>query len=302
MGRPPSAVWSPIENEWLLRVPGRRHLTPRADSPQGRGDPVRCPFCPGESEAPGATGVAIVPSRHPMVVASSREDGAAEELHWVVAYGDSHAKRLGDLPVAYTVKFLDEVSRVSSALMSLSAVRAVFAFESVGDHFGPTVAHPHGQVVGLPFIPRRLGLTQVGDRCVLCDVARDKSLEIVGCGTAALYVPPWARFPYEMVAMPSVHLRYLHDLRPVDIRSLAETLHTALRLCRRTFRGEMPPYLINIMAAARDDFSHHLRVEILPLHKDLVTLKRPGGMEIGLGVYLNPLPPESAVSQLRSAL
>lgn len=63
----------------------------------------------------------------------------------------------------------------------------------------------------------------------------------------------------------------------------------------------MPPYLINVMQAPKGDASHHLRIELVPLHKDVRTLKRPGAMELGLGVYVNPLLPETAAGMLRDA-
>ncbi|MFG1696783.1 hypothetical protein [Nonomuraea sp. NPDC049309] len=227
---------------------------------------------------------------------------AGERLHWVIVYGDSHAERLADLPLAVTRAFLESIARATSCLFERPSVKAVFAFESVGDHFGPTVAHPHGQLVGLPFVPRRLTLGQAGASCAICDCVTRQDLAVMASEHAFIQVPPWSRLPFEMIIFPLSHRPDLTSLRSDELTAVAGCLHTGLRLCRSTYGGEMPPYLINVMQAPKGDASHHLRVELVPLHKDETTLKRPGGMELGLGVYLNPLLPETAAHILREAL
>ncbi|MGN9786946.1 hypothetical protein ACTMTF_36370 [Nonomuraea sp. ZG12] len=224
------------------------------------------------------------------------------QLHWVLVYGSSHSQRLGELPAEVTRQFLEMVSHKTSDLFGNPSVKAVFAFESVGGHFGPTVAHPHGQLVGLPFVPRRLTLTSDAGSCAVCDSAVEQELTVAMPGHALIQVPPWARLPFEMIIAPKAHRPDLASLSLDEAASLADCLHTGLQLCRSTYGGAMPPYLINVMQAPRGDSSHHLRIELVPLHKDMKTLKRPGGMELGLGVYLNPLPPEVAAGILREAL
>ncbi|MBB5132641.1 UDPglucose--hexose-1-phosphate uridylyltransferase [Thermocatellispora tengchongensis] len=237
-----------------------------------------------------------------MTPAAAHGPGGAEPLHWVIVYGRSHAHRLGDLPAEITLRFLELTARKTTELFRNSSVKAVFAFESVGDHFGPTVAHPHGQLVGLPFVPRRLTLGAERRRCVACAEIDRPDLDVVVTGHARLWAPPWARLPFEMVITPTEHRPDLASLSPAEMTSTAGLLHTGLRLCRLTYGGKTPPYLINVMQAPKGDISHHLRIELVPLHKDADTLKRPGGMELGLGVYLNPLPPEAAARILREAL
>jgi UDPglucose--hexose-1-phosphate uridylyltransferase len=227
---------------------------------------------------------------------------AQEQLHWVLVYGSSHSQRLGDLPAGVTQQFLEKVSHKTSDLLDSPSVKAVFAFESVGDHFGPTVAHPHGQLVGLPFVPRRLTLTHGADSCTVCDFVINQELTVVASSHALVQVPSWARLPFEMIISPRAHRPDLASLSLDEAVSLAGCLHTGLQLCRLTYGGAMPPYLINVMQAPRGDASHHLRIELVPLHKDVETLKRPGGMELGLGIYLNPLLPEAAAGMLRDAL
>ncbi|MBF8184179.1 hypothetical protein ITP53_00130 [Nonomuraea sp. K274] len=244
----------------------------------------------------------LVPSKHPMIALGEPDSPAQEQLHWVLVYGSSHSQRLGDLPAEVTREFLELVSTKTSRLFDRPSVKAVFAFESVGDHFGPTVAHPHGQLIGLPFVPRRLTLAPTADSCPVCESVIRRDLTVMITNHALVQVPPWSRLPFEMIIMPVAHRPDLASLSAKEITSMADCLHTGLQLCRLTHRGEMPPYLINVMQAPKGDTSHHLRVELVPLHKDERTLKRPGGMELGLGIYLNPLLPEVAAGILREVL
>ena len=105
-----------------------------------------------------------------------------------------------------------------------------------------------------------------------------------------------------MVLYPRRHLGRLADTTATELRELAEQIQTGLALCRDG-TGRNHPYLLNVMQAPRDDVhQHHLRVEIVPLHKPDGHLKRPGAMEIGLGVYLNPVEPCDAAALLRERL
>lgn len=288
-------IWSPVEEEWVLSVPGRRNLAPRADLVVNDPRDRVCPFCPGAPEATIPGRVRAVPSKHPMV---SSDEGKL--LHWVLIYGESHEMRLSELPKQMTAQFIEAISLKTVELFeSCEEVRAVFAFESVGDHFGPTIAHPHGQLVGLPFTPRRLSVS--GSACELCD-RETAELTIFRTSTATLAVPPWARLPFEMVVFPKTHHRSLTTLDSSERQDLAACIQKALVLAVATYGGRRPPYLLNVMQAARDDELHHLRIEIVPLHKDSESLKRPGGMELGLGVYLNPLTTLAAADMLRLAL
>lgn len=293
-----SMTWSPVEEEWILRVPGRRNLAPRADLAPDDPRGSICPFCLEGPEAVVGT-VQAVPSKHPMVAQDGR-DHVQRLRHWVLIYGESHNKRLGDLPLSVTIDFIDAIGVKTAQLFETGDVQSVFAFESVGDHFGPTVAHPHGQLVGLPFVPRRLSLTC--DDCPLCKLCIPEDLKILRTDTADLQVSPWSRFPFEMLAFPQAHHSTLMSMDSSEKRDLARCVHTALKLAVETYGNKRPPYLINVMQAARDDTLHHLRVEIVPLHKDIQSLKRPGGMELGLGVYLNPVTPNDAATLLRQAL
>ncbi|MFI7148037.1 hypothetical protein ACIBO2_24255 [Nonomuraea sp. NPDC050022] len=302
MSSEPTAMWSPVEHEWLFRVPGRRNLEPQADIRPHADLNAKCPFCPSGEDVAMASGPRLLPSKHPMIALEEPHSPEQEQLHWVLVYGNSHSQRLGDLPAEVTREFLELISIKTSRLFDRSSVKAVFAFESVGDHFGPTVAHPHGQLIGLPFVPRRLTLAPAADSCAVCESVTRRDLTVMITNHVLVQVPPWSRLPFEMIIMPRLHRPDLASLSIKEITSMADCLHTGLQLCRLTHDGEMPPYLINVMQAPKGDTSHHLRVELVPLHKDERTLKRPGGMELGLGIYLNPLLPEVAAGILREVL
>jgi galactose-1-phosphate uridylyltransferase len=98
------------------------------------------------------------------------------------------------------------------------------------------------------------------------------------------------------------HIPRLDFANGDELEALAGNILTGLSICR-TANGETPPYLLNIMQAPRGyEDRHHLRIELVPLHKPDGTLKRPGAMEMGLGVYINPVTPQEAAERLRLML
>lgn len=88
------------------------------------------------------------------------------------------------------------------------------------------------------------------------------------------------------------------DLGEQEIIELAWLLLTGLSACVDD-NSQMPNYLLTIMQAPRGDIRHHLRIELLPLHRPNGGMKRPGGLEVGAGIYVNSLLPTDAACMLR---
>ncbi|WP_214107084.1 DUF4931 domain-containing protein [Acrocarpospora catenulata] len=295
------AIWSPVEDEWTIILPNRLDVRAQIDRTKKDEPGIHCPFCPGSAELPRDYEVVTLPSKHPVVTSKgpAYADGPYGD-HQVLLYTSNHYGRLVDQSVRVIHEMLSLVGKRTKEMMRDSRIRAVYAFESHGDEFGPTVAHPHGQIVGLDFTPRRMWIDDSG--CPICSWPDAEHLLIQDSSLARLQISPWARLPFEMAVTPVRHVGYLSELRNEEREALAFEIKTALLLCSRA-TGEMPPYLLNIMQSTKDaDAAQHLRIEIVPLHKPDGTLKRPGAMELGAGIYLNPLEPARAANILRKSL
>jgi UDPglucose--hexose-1-phosphate uridylyltransferase len=246
----------------------------------------------------------LVPSGYPVVHAGApAADTAAYGLHSVFLYTSDHDGRLVDQTLARLTYLLEALAAETTRFLDDPKIEAVFAFEVSGDHFGPTVDHPHGQLIGFTFTPRRQ--TLAGRSCRICElVSREHSAPYVVAASDAgrLFVPSFARLPFEMWIVPGQHRSRLADLGGQEIAALARLVRTGLRACLDR-EGRMPDYLLTIMQAPRRDRgSHHLRMELLPLHGPSGGMKRLGGLEVGAGIYVNPLLPIDAARRLRERL
>lgn len=296
----PVARWNPVEAEWVLNVPSRAGLPARADVAPETRLISPCPFCPGSDETPGEYDVLVVPSRYPIVDTSGVDGSATAGRHSVFLFTSDHFGRLVDQSVPRVVELFDALANESSTFLAFEAVQTVFAFLVSGDYFGPTVDHPHGQLIGFPFVPRRLVLDEL-EGCTPCSMAATAhELTVSDLDGAVVVVPEFARLPFEMWVVPTRHVGRLQDLNYRESERLARAMLVALGCCLDS-NGVMPQHLLTIMQAPRTAATeHHLRVEIVPLHRPNGGIKRAGGVEIGAGVYVNAVDPYSAASMLRA--
>ncbi len=286
--------WNPVEQEWLLNVPSRSRVSARADMP----DELRqtnCPFCPTSEEMPDEFDMHVLPSAFPVVGRTRlNEKNGSYGHHQVYVYTSDHRTRIPDLDAGQVDAMLGLVAGESERISGDPRVESVYVFEVYGDHFGPTVDHAHGQIVGLPFVPKRI---EVERDCSLCALPSTSAF-ISGTEVVAA-IPPYARYPFESVLFPKRHVGLLSALNPGERLALAKGLSATFR-AYRAHHGELPPYTMSIVQApVRSRQRGHLRVEILPLHSTSGRYKRPGGLEVGLGLYTNPLGTEEASKIMR---
>lgn len=151
---------------------------------------------------------------------------------------------------------------------------------------GASLPHSHSQLVWLRKTPpepaAELGNLRE-ENCALCKLfATQEQLTITAADGVQLVTHPAGRAPYELLIAPTAH-------RP---EGDAELYAAALRLLRegiRRLRAIEGPVPINAWAHA----GGHWHLEVLP------RLTVLAGLELGAGLYVNPLPPEEAAAALK---
>ncbi len=314
----------PLSGRWVVVNPGRSERpysfvtrSPELSDQLGR----PCPFCPGnEEDTPpaletyGPTGrwlVRVVPNLYPafegdepFVVANRGPvftQATAGGIHEILIFSPEHGATLGELSQ-------EQVELVMAALRdrleehaSQPNLRYTQAIVNSGREAGASLEHPHGQLLGMSFIPRELAEEQarfarfVGS-CLLCttiDAEEDSETRVIYANERVVVVCPfWSAVPYEMLVMPREHNPHLHRSPTEDLIAVGESIRRVLMQLRESV-GDVAYNIVFHSAPYRVGEPYHWHAHIWP--KATTT----AGFELGTGVAINVISPEEAAEKLR---
>lgn len=316
----PHLRWHPLRGEWVTYAAyrqGRTFLPPPEYNPLAV---TRDPAHPTEVPA-GDWDVAVFDNRFPSLaldahdpppcdVATSAGTGHCE----VVVFTQDPAASLGALSLAHLELLIGAWADRTRRLARQPAIRYVLPFENRGREVGVTLHHPHGQIYAyavVPPVPERI--TAQSDahyaqhrRSLLADlIERElrRGERIVYRGPHAVaFVPPCARYPYEVWVAPIAAVATLPELDAAQIADLARALKTVLMkydgLWQRPF-----PYLMTWYQAPLGGEPHpgfHLHAEFYPPYRTPDKLKYLAGTELGAGFFAMDVLPEEKARELQA--
>ena len=295
--------WHPLLEEWVTVAPWRQDRTYHPPA-------SHCPLCPTRpghplTEIPEPDYyIAVFENRYPSYTG---EQGRCE----VVCYTPDHDSSLGEQSVEHIQDLITVWRDRTEELSRLPNVRYVYIFENRGEAIGVTLSHPHGQIYAYPFLPPVLERELASEarhmrktgRCLYCDVIE---AEASGVRTVArnenwiAFVPPFARWPYEVHIAPVRHRGWLLDLDDDDEESLAKIMKTMLQKYDRLF--DMPlPYVMAMhqRPPGRGSRHHHFHIEFYPPNRSKDKLKYLAGSELGAGAFILDARAEDTAAELR---
>ncbi len=334
--------YDPTADEWVTFATHRQDRTyqPPAD---------QCPLCPTHdpahpTEIPRAAfQIAVFDNRFPSLsIDAPSPDIAATPLIGVeravgrcevVVYSDRHDTTLAEVGVDRIRLLVDVWADRYDVLGAQPQIRYVLPFENRGELIGATLSHPHGQIYGYSDVPARplrelraaLGHRQRTGECVECGVVAGEISDgrriVASRGRAVAFVPPWARFPYEVHVVPVAHRPGLPDLDADDRDDVAQLLAQLLAGYDRLF-GFPLPYVMGIHGAPTCSPAEltgsagltglkaltswepvsHIHWEFAPVHRSADKIKYLAGSELMGGAFLTDVAPEVAAERLRSAV
>lgn len=314
--------WHPLEGEWVIYASHRqgRPVTSSAGSVSNPLAPTTDPEKPTELPA-GNWAVGVFENRFPSLTLEPSPlpripntcVGPAKGVAEVVVFSQDPSTPLGSLGrdrIAMILAVMAERSRELAA----QGARYVLPFENRGAEMGVTLHHPHAQIYAYHFLPARQSRTMAqlaayrsaNNRDLVFDlVCRELEEGIRAIDVrprAASFVPPYARFPYEIWITPRRHVPDLSSLAPEEIDDLAVVLGCALRRLDALWSRPMP-YLLSINQAPCDGEPHlewTVRLEVWPIRRAPDKLKFLAGTELGAGVFASDVLPEEAAQALRA--
>lgn len=322
-----------ITGAWTIVAEGRG-ARPNEYAPPPSAATTDCPFCEGQEgrtpselaayrpakgrpDGPGWS-VRTIPNKFPTLAPDAPavpDDAAPGEtrrrglgFHEVVIESPVHTGSLATLPAGQVRQVFRMLRERVREVGGRPGIRAVVAFENSGPESGGTLFHPHAQVVGLADLPPRLNEELAGlERYArhhpgVCayesEIARERAAAarvVLDTPVALAYCPFASPHPYEVRILPVRHAPSLARAEDADLDALVDLVPRVLR----ALRAHLPGVSYNLVSRAVADAepraeAYHWHLEVLP------RLVRPDGFEIGGGIPVNPVPPETAARELRS--
>jgi UDPglucose--hexose-1-phosphate uridylyltransferase len=316
----------PLTGRWVV-VSVERAERPAAFAFSEPSAPVQtdtsrpCPFCPGNEEASppaletyGSSGkwaVRVVPNLYPAfegddpfivehrgpVFTQATAGGIHEVLVLSPSHGDGWDRISDDQAGLVMAAIRDRVEEHST----VPGLRYSQAIVNAGREAGASIEHPHGQLLGVSFVPRELAEEQAGfarfaGRCLLCttvDAEEDAGHRVVYADDRVQVICPfWSGTPFEMLVIPRAHCPHLHRATPADLVAVGRALRRVLGLLRDRL-GDVAYNVVFHAAPYRASEPYHWHVHIWP------KLTTQAGFEMGTGVLINIVAPEQATEELR---
>ena len=224
-------------------------------------------------------------------------------LHEVFVYTPEHSSNLGDLDDSAAEQFMDSLRRRFVAHAAMPHIRYTQAIVNHGREAGASLAHPHGQLMGLPFVPGEIleeerAFARYAGGCVACttiEAERTAGERVVFENDAVLVVCPfWSGTPYELLILPKQCHAHLQDGDEADLAAVGRSLRDAMKVLSSTL-GDIAYNVGFHSAPHQHDGDYHWHIHIWP---NLVT---QAGFERGTGVMINVVPPELAALALRES-
>jgi UDPglucose--hexose-1-phosphate uridylyltransferase len=316
---------NPLNGRWVTVVAERAErptdFAPRTQRVES--DPSRpCPFCPGHEESTpsaletyGRDGkwlVRVVPNLYPAFYGDEpmavHHDGPvftqapASGIHEVFVFSPVHGDSWADLDDRAAGLVMAALrDRIEDHARS-SRIRYTQAIVNFGREAGASLSHPHGQLLGMPFVPGEIldeeaGFARFEGQCLMCATMEaelaDGARVVFEDDRVVVLCPYWSGSPYEMLVIPRAHESHLQTAAPADLVSTGRALRNVLAMLRETI-GDVAYNLVFHTAPHRHEGLFHWHAHIWP---KLVSL---AGFERGTGVMINIVPPELAAQQLSS--
>jgi len=315
---------NPLTGRWVTIVADRAKrptdFAPRTS--QVEAEPDRpCPFCPGNEEATlpalesldegGHWRMRLIPNLYPAFdgdepfavhhLGPVHVEAEASGIHEVFVYTPVHDSGAQDLTDDEAAQMMQLLSRRLQQHSASTTVRYTQAIINHGREAGASLAHPHGQLLGLPFVPGEIleeqrAFSRFEGGCILCATIEAELVDgkriLFATDDVVCVSPFWAGSPYELLIIPRSHDLHLTDSSDDTLAAMGMAVRDSI-IALREIHGDVAYNLVFHTAPHHYTGAYHWHVHLFP---KLITT---AGFERGTGVMINIVPPELAAEQLR---
>ncbi|MGI9645449.1 MAG: galactose-1-phosphate uridylyltransferase [Ilumatobacteraceae bacterium] len=316
---------NPLNGRWVTIVPNRAQrpsdFAPRDHALDDLAE-VACPFCPGNEESTppaletieddGNWSMRVIPNRYPAFVGDDAFSvqhvgpvhvvAEASGIHEVFVYTPDHQAGLHQLDDEHAGDMLLALQRRFRDHAATPNIRYTQAIVNHGREAGASIAHPHGQILGLPFVPGEVldeekAFARFAGGCVLCttveaELSADHRV-VLANDDVVVVSPYWSGTPYELLVIPRRHEPHLQDADDTSLRAVGIAIRDALGHIDAAL-GDVSYNLGFHTAPHQHTGQYHWHAHIWP------NLSTQAGFERGTGVMINVVSPETATDVLRA--
>ena len=336
---PEQAVrWDPLLGEWVIIAAQRQERTflPPPDQcpldPSAPGRPTEVPadsynVVVFENRFPSLRGASAIEGTeaggraNPAGPRPDLDDGMSPQRPGygrceVVCFTSDHDASFASLTPRRVRTVMEAWADRTATLSAVPGIEQIYCFENRGEEIGVTLHHPHGQIYAFPFVTPRTRQMVARSRACTAQAGRNLFDDLVAAEQAdgtrmvaandhwTAFVPPAARWPYEVLIFPA---HRVPDLAALDNPARAAFGDLYLDVLRRFDRlfGTPAPYIAAWHQApvteheARREFGLHLQV--FTIRRAPGKLKYLAGTESGMAVWVSDIVPETAARRLREA-
>jgi len=316
---------NPLTGRWVTIVAERAErptdFAPRTSAVEA--NPERpCPFCPGNEEASppaietldegGQWRMRVVPNLFPAFdgqepfavhhLGPVHVEAEASGIHEVFVLTPEHQGGMHSLTAEDAADLILVLKRRFQQHADTPNIRYTQAIINHGREAGASLAHPHGQILGLPFVPGEIldeqrAFSRFEGGCILCTTIEAELVDgkrvVFENDDVVCVCPYWSGTPFELLVIPRHHDLHITDADDRSLGAVGVAIRDAVGHLRAAL-GDLSYNLVFHTAPHHYSGEFHWHVHIWP---KLVTT---AGFERGTGVLINIVPPEHAAETLRS--
>jgi UDPglucose--hexose-1-phosphate uridylyltransferase len=234
----------------------------------------------------------------------------------VILYSPKHTATLPELTVDHITKLVDLWTERFAALSADEKIKYVFIFENRGEVVGVTMPHPHGQIYGYPFIPKKILLeldafrehSRNNGECLMCRFLKEE----IKFGKRVIFenddfitvLPFFVEYPYGVYIVSKAHKQNLTQMDAGEKRNLAKAIRETAGMLDALF--DMPfPYMMcmhqNPVNTAESYEDYHFHIEFFPPMRSREKQKFNASSETGAWAHCNTTSPEEKAEELKEA-
>ncbi len=310
--------FNPLTNDWVMIA---SHRQGRPQMPKDW-----CPFCSGSGKVPNDFDVYKYDNDFP---ALSQNPPAPDDVKTsfykvdecygkceVILYSPRHTITLPELSNEHVRKLVDLWTERFLELKKDERLKYIFIFENRGDVVGVTMPHPHGQIYGYPFVPKKLELElqsckdylEAKNSCMICDMLKDEvqggDRIIIENDSFYTFLPFYSEYPYGVYIVSKSHKQSIDELSEKEKDDLAKILRETVGTLDSLFDYAFPYMMCMYQAPVNTNeaYGHyHFHIEFFPPMRSADKQKFNASSETGAWAHCNPTCPEEKAAELREA-